>query len=254
MGVGEVLDAGFTMARRNYKTLATIAAWGVIPSYAAFAISGALSAGPRASLMALSVILSLLGFVGLTLEEIALALGCARLITPEKGEEQITSAELYGLAVFRLWPVFLLYVVSGLLAVPLVILFPLGIYLFGRWAISFVAVLVEPVGPLEALRRSWDLTRGSWWHTSIVFLAGSLIGAILTYVPMLVFMGIGAGLSAITGFEPLNGLVTTVASSIALIVAAPFSTAIFVVLYFELRARSEGFDLTQRVARLATPA
>src|SRR3954469_8208127 len=34
MGIGEVLDGGFTLARRNFRLLGTIAAWGIVPGYA----------------------------------------------------------------------------------------------------------------------------------------------------------------------------------------------------------------------------
>ena len=32
MGIGEVLDAGFTLARRNFRSLATTTAWGGYPA------------------------------------------------------------------------------------------------------------------------------------------------------------------------------------------------------------------------------
>ena len=34
----------------------------------------------------------------------------------------------------------------------------------------------------------------------------------------------------------------------------PFSIAIYTVLYYELRARNEGFDLTQRAHQLLSPS
>lgn len=257
MGIGEVLDAGFSLAKRHYRPIAIVAAWGIVPSYVAFAIAAALGANlysSRASLTALSVILYFLGMVGLTLASIATAVACSRLIRPPEGGETLDPSDLYATAVFRMWPLFLLYLVWGLFAVPFMILFPLGIFITVRWSMSYIAVLLEPVGPREALRRSWNLTRSSWWHTAIVFLAGSLITGIMTYVPMAILGLVGAALSALTGFEPLSGLVATLGTSVAVVVAEPFSAAIFVVLYYELRARSEGFDLSQRVSRLAAIA
>ncbi len=255
MGIGEVLDAGFSLAKRHYRQLATVAAWGIVPSYLAIGIAGALGTShSRASLTALSVILFLLGIVGLTLASIATVVACSRLVRQTEGQETFNPTELYSEAVFRLWPLFLLYLIWGLVAVPLVIVVPLGIFIGVRWSVSYLSVLLEPVGPRESLRRSWNLTRGSWWHTAMVFLAGSLLTAILTYVPMAIFALLGTALSALTGFEPLSGLVTTLGETLSVLVAEPFSVAIFVVLYYELRARSEGFDLSQRVSRLAAIA
>ena len=42
MGIGEVLDAGFSLGRNNFRLLVTIAAWGVIPGQALSASAAAI--------------------------------------------------------------------------------------------------------------------------------------------------------------------------------------------------------------------
>lgn len=253
MGIGEVLDAGFSLARGNFRTLATMTAWGAVPSYAAITIAGSLIQSSRISLVVLGVVLFVLGGVGMALLTAAVVMACARLVQPSEGTDSLHPAELYSLAAVRLLPVFLLAFVWALVAVPLIILFPLGIFVFIRWSMAYVAILVEGAGPLESMRRSWAITRGAWWHTAVVVVAGSLITGILSGV-LSGLVGVIAGvLLVITGSQALAGALTVAGQSLGAIALEPFSAAIGVVLYYELRARSEGFDLAQRVAHF-TPA
>lgn len=254
MGIGEVLDAGIGLAKRNFRTLAIITAWGAIPSYAAIDIAGAMVQSARTSLVVLGVILAILGFIGLGLLSAAITIGCARLIEPAKGQEHLDPMELYALSALRLWPLALLVLVWGLLATPFVILLPLGIYIAVRWAMSYTAVVIEGAGPLESLRRSWAMTRGGWWHTAIVVVAGTLITAILGFV-LSGLTGAAVGIvGAATGIQALAGALSIAGKSLSLVATEPFSAGIMVVLYYELRARSEGFDLAQRVAQFPASA
>ena len=250
MGIGEVLDAGFSLARRNFRTLATITAWGAVPSYVAINIAGSLIESSRVSLVVLGVVLFVLGAVGFALLTGAVVVACARLIQPAAEPDSLHPAELYSLAAVRLLPIFLLVLVWALAAVPLVIALPLGIFVFIRWSMAYVAVLVEGAGPLESLRRSWAMTHHAWWHTAVVVVAGSLITGILSGV-LSGLVGVVAGVLLLTtGSQVLMGALTIAGQSVALIALEPFSAAIGVVLYYELRARSEGFDLAQRMVHL----
>jgi hypothetical protein len=140
----------------------------------------------------------------------------------------------------------LLYtIVVVIIAIPLVILFPLGIYLGGRWAASWIAVILEGDGPIQSLRRSWNLTRRAWWHTFGVYFVSGLIIGIASAVVGGIFGAVGA-VFAVTGSAAIGGVFTILGSSLATIFVTPFSVAISVVLYFELRARQEGFDLESR--------
>src|SRR5439155_24851117 len=146
MGIGEVLDAGFTLARRNFRSLATTTAWGAIPSYAAINIGGALVRSTHASMVALGVILTILGFVGVAILTAAVVLGCAQLIKPVEGDEQLNHGGLYVLAIFRFLPVLALGFIWIVAAIPLMIVLPLGIYVFVRWVVAYVIVVIEGTG------------------------------------------------------------------------------------------------------------
>ncbi len=124
--------------------------------------------------------------------------------------------------------------------------------MFGRWAVSYAVICLEPVGPIESLRRSWHMTRGAWWHTTLTVVAGTLITGIVSFVLASVISAVAGIITGLTGSQALGTFLTLLANGIPSLVVQPFSAAIMVVLYYELRARSEGFDLTQRVSQLAT--
>ncbi len=60
----------------------------------------------------------------------------------------------------------------GVLIFALSVLTLPGFYVFVRLSLAILVVMREDVGPIEALRRSWDLVRGAWWW---VFGVGFLI-------------------------------------------------------------------------------
>ena len=181
MSMGGVLAVGVYLARRNFGRLAGVTAWGAIPSYAAIDIASAMAQSSRTSLVALGVILAILGLTGLVLLSAAVTIGCARLLQPTDGHDRLDAGDLYTHAALRLWPLVLLLLVWIFLAVPFVILLPIGIYVGVRWAMSFTSVVLDGDGAIESLRRSWAITRGAWWHTAIVVLVGTLVTAILGF-------------------------------------------------------------------------
>jgi hypothetical protein len=60
----------------------------------------------------------------------------------------------------------------GVLIFALAVVTLPGFYVFVRLSLAVPVVMREDVGPIEALRRSWELVRGTWWW---VFGVGFLI-------------------------------------------------------------------------------
>jgi Membrane domain of glycerophosphoryl diester phosphodiesterase len=261
MGVGEVLDAGVTLTRRNYRRLIEIAAWAFVPAYALLILVSAttsqtivpgvarfLSPSPGGIFVSVG---NLLVTGAEILAGIALAAVIAHVIDPTSGRSFSEPGRLYRFALGRLPSLIVLGIVIGLAAVPLLIVFPLGVYVLVRWAVSWNAVIIEQVGALEGLKRSWELTKGSWWHTFLVVVGGAIIFGIVAFA-LGAFLGLVAGaVGALVGNRVLVAVLDGVASGIATILVLPFSIAYGVVLYYELRARTEGFDLQQRAAQVA---
>lgn len=259
-GIGEVLDTGFTLARRNYRRLLMVGAWGLVPSYVLYFAANALASSatgedPTASLYSFLLQFLLGGIVfwlGVVVSEGAVAIACIRLIEPSGEADELGSGGLYRAAWNRLGVLVLWTILVGLAAIPLIVVFPLGIYLAVRWALSWLAIFAEPVGPIAAFARSWRLTRGAWWHTGVTLLVAGLIVGILGFVVGGVFGAVGGIITAATGGGDVLLVFVTLSNALSTILVTPFSMAIMVVLYYELRARGEGFDLEQRGRQVAS--
>jgi hypothetical protein len=250
--VGEVLDVGLRLARRNYWPLVLLGAWGLVPWYILEGIVSAVGGSGQARIAANIVqqpafglgyfLFGVASVVIVGLSFLAILLACAQLVTGEAVARELNAGALYRLALGRLGAYILLVIIFILLFVPLVILFPLGIFLVVRWSVSIVALAVERKGPLASLRRSWQLTRGSWWHILGTFIVWWILVVVLEFVLVGVAGTVGSVLT-FTGHPVVGAIVATIASLIVALLVTPISVAIYVVLYFELRARREGFDL-----------
>jgi hypothetical protein len=148
-----------------------------------------------------------------------------------------------------LWAFFMLGLM--IVAIPLMIIFPLGIYMAVRWSMLFIPFVSERLGPIASMKRSWAITRNAWWHTAAVLFVTGLVMSILQGAvgSVLALGGVMVGGLAGAGASTFLSLLAT---SIASLLFTPFSVAIYTVLYYELRARNEGFDLTRRAHQLLT--
>jgi hypothetical protein len=126
--------------------------------------------------------------------------------------------------------------VAVLLAVPLL---PLAIFVYVRWSLAPQAIVVERVGPIRGLRRSWELTRRSFWRTLWLYLLLGLITGIVSGV-----------LSAVAG-APITSFGTSgsqlaaqaVVTAVVGILVAPLVLIASTIYYYDLRIRKEAFDL-----------
>jgi hypothetical protein len=257
MGIGEVVDRGFTLARRNFRYLAGIAAWGLVIGYFLQGLLGLPFAAAQPTdrdlggAVVFMVIGSLAGGVAYGLAGIALALACARLVEPAGEGDPLSPIDAYGEALPRILPTIGLGIIVALASIPLVIVLPLGIWVWGRWSVSENVLIIEKLGPVDSLRRSWALTRKAWWHTVIVlFLAGLAVAIVQAVVGGV----LGGGLQVVAyalQAPVIAAVLNAVVNAAVAIIVTPFSVAVSVVLYYELRARAEGFDLQQRLLQTA---
>jgi hypothetical protein len=156
--------------------------------------------------------------------------------------------------------------IALVLAVPVFV--ALACLLWVRLAFTAPVLLLERVGIVRALQRSWRLTLGSWWRvfgvlllTAVIALvAGGLLSAPFGLVGTVVSEALGGG-SPADGEAFRNGLlvsqaIANVGSVLASTVTAPFTAAVTALLYIDLRIRREGLDvaLARAAAEPATPA
>ncbi|MEX2047354.1 MAG: hypothetical protein WEE03_09320 [Chloroflexota bacterium] len=111
------------------------------------------------------------------------------------------------------------------------------VYAGVAWIVAPAVATLEPVGALQALRRSWFLATGNRWRIIGLQLLLLILNVVLTALFSLVF------LSELIG-EPTVRFVLQQAVTIAANIAwAPIQWATVAVLYFDLRVRKEALDL-----------
>lgn len=143
---------------------------------------------------------------------------------------------------------------AALLLLPFILIAMIVVVIWAtvRLGLAGPVVMLEPVGPIEAIRRSFELTRGFTMRNFGVVLVASLVVAAIT-VALSLPIGMLAGIFTVFNSQitVLTGLVTVVSEGLIGAIAAPFSAAITVLLYVDLRMRKEGLDVA--LARAADP-
>jgi hypothetical protein len=180
----------------------------------------------------------LLAIVGLTLLTsilTGLAAGLAVVVAMVPGVILIVADQevLGGLLIF-----------AGLLAS-----IPVFAWLVVRWSLAGPALLLEGQPVFGAMRRSWALTKGSFWRVLGILLLTSIILGIGSQIIALPFSMVGSGVGALVGPETaftalaVSLLIGGIGTVLAGAVFYPFSAAVTGLLYIDLRMRREGLDV-----------
>ena len=248
--VSEVLDRALRIYRAKFIPLLGIVAFVFIPQGGLNLLFTSSLNNPRIVLLIVSIIFQNLALVALTAGISNANLG--KPFTIQSAYSQgvkrlgsvIGSSFLVGLAVTI--PAIavgacLSVVRVGFLAVLLVI--PIAIFLGTRWSLYSPAIVVDDIGAVAGLTRSWELTKDFFWRVFGTSFLATLLTLLLTLLPGL-FVRYILGLMGVP-FR-LIGVADVVVQQIALIFATPFAVAVRVLIYYDLRIRKEGFDLMIR--------
>jgi hypothetical protein len=239
-GIGEILRTAFQLYRRSWRTLVAIAAVVVVPlTLLQYGIGHWVrshgqqlhgQAAASTSFWAVASASLLAALVGLLLYQVLTGAITRTIATEVTGRDLgLEQSYRYGLA--RLGPVLVVSILVGLATLLGLIVFIIpGIYIGVRLAVSIQALVIEGRRGIQAMRRSWDLVGGHWWHAAFTLLVAALITGVVNAV-------ITAPFSAGAWF--LQG----VAAAVATIVTLPYSALVGVLLYLDLRARTERLDL-----------
>jgi hypothetical protein len=90
----------------------------------------------------------------------------------------------------------------------------------------------------EALKRSWNLVSGHFWHAVAIILVATIMASLVT--------------SLISSIGGDNWFVRWIFAAIAQIITAPFTALVGVLLYLDLRARKEALTANVLRAELAS--
>lgn len=121
-------------------------------------------------------------------------------------------------------------------------------YLTARWVAAVPGLVEQSWGPIEALNKSWALTRGQIWRCFFYV----VLLYLFYFVLYAIIMGLAlAGVAAVFIYSPAaSGAVYGAVNAILPVLWSPLSAAAFVLLYYDLRVRQEGYDLSLRVQQL----
>lgn len=129
-----------------------------------------------------------------------------------------------------------------------VIVFGPFLYLYSRWSVALPGMVDQGWGPIAALRNSWALTRGHFWRVfGYVLLIYLFYGVIYSAL-----IGLALGLAAlvVTSSTIASVVIYGIISALLPVLWYPIQTAAFVMLYFDLRVRNEGYDIELRIQQL----
>lgn len=232
LSTGEILDGSLTLLRRHFGLLfgVAVACQGLPTALDAYVdIAGGPATRPGLALIArvLNVIGTLL-VTGATVRAVSEAY-LGRI-------PQLNDA--IGYAAGKLGTIFGATFASGLvvLLATIALVIP-GIVVFCGYSVAGQVAALEPLrSSTDALRRSWELTKGFKGKALVLWIVA--VALIVVVVIGVGFVGgLAAGLAG--GFEPA----VTVLLSIAALLVYPLITCVFTLFYYDLRVRKEGFDL-----------
>jgi len=134
------------------------------------------------------------------------------------------------------------------MALIVAVFIPVGL-LLARWAAAPALVVVEKLGPVQSLSRSWQLTRHNLWRVFGYLVLLAIFNFVVLGLPVSVLQSLLVFALTTQWYGWLSGLLVGV-SYLLNVLWVPFLVLALVMLYFDLRVRNESLDLEARVQAL----
>jgi hypothetical protein len=260
LNLGETLDASVKIVRARWRTLATVMLVVALPIAIAEVViisattdvyevghetwlgsgtGGATTHSDDGAYFTGQVAILALTFLGYLLGTVA----CFRAIAEQCLGRAAEPGETLRFAGDRLGPAIALSILllAGLFVGLLAFIVP-GVWLAVAWSVALPVMLVEGVGGVGAMTRSFRLVEGRWWATAGRLLVAYILIAVLSSVVTSAFLALADAVVEDTSFVAL--VLQSAANLVVSLVTTPFIAAVVTLVYFDLRARKEGFDLS----------
>ena len=251
--LGALISESLGTYRNVFLTLFIIALVPQIPSILSSVLAGEpADDSVAATFDPTSIVLGLAAFL-VGIPSTAAGVFCvARVLTGRKADIVTSYSAAFGVlvpAAVATIIVTLALLASGILWLILIGL-PLFFYLLVIWFFAVPAVVIEGRDGIDALKRSRELTRGSWWRLFGIGIVFTLL-VIAVAIPIGVVFGVAA--AAVD-----NDLLFTIGVALIGALLTPVYYAGSVLVYVDLRVRKEGYgtqaladDLARRPGRMA---
>jgi hypothetical protein len=250
--LGEILSAAFNIYKANASSLILIVAIVVVPlSFISALLSGVVFAGTTHTeelfgatveitdrSFGLFVAGALVTAVIAIIISAVLQAAILRAAAQATIGDPVDPEESYRFGFKRLGSVILLSLLVGLaVAGGFILLIIPGIIFWVFLSVSIPVLIVENRRGTQAMGRSWNLVKGHAWHAfGVVLVAGIIAGVV-------------SGIVGSIGGDVW--VVRWIFIAIAQILTAPFTALVSVLLYLDLRSRSEALSADTLRAELA---
>ena len=262
MGVGDVLDGAFKLLKANARTILLVVAALLVPIQlvSAFAVRDQFSTGfinllndptliegQETGFGGGSTVLQIITTLLSLLTGPIIAGVVSRVVAASYVGEQLAPGAALRLTFRRIVPLVVASVLVALASVlGLVFCILPGVLLFALFTAVTPALMIEEIGPIQAMRRSWRLLKPRLWPVvGIVVLAhliAGFLGNILGGIPSVAALVVGGSFA---------WLFVALGSVLSSLVSAPIIAIVSTLLYFDGRIRHEGFDLQVMARDLA---
>lgn len=154
--------------------------------------------------------------------------------------DQTPISACYAAAIRRIFPLFLLTILIGLILLGGFFMCCIGhFYFLARFYVAIQVLMLERKGIGDSLGRSWDLTKDYFWpvlgFAMIIWLIQTFLGGAVNQAAQVAFM--------LTGSEILAAVGPMVVQSFTNVLTGMLVSVAAVVVYFDLRTRIEALDL-----------
>ncbi len=122
------------------------------------------------------------------------------------------------------------------------------VWFFIRVSAAVPAIIVEKLGAIGSVKRSFRLTKGYWWKVFGSLIVTSILTGIVAQVLSAVINGLLGLLGG--GNKGFEFIWIALAGTVSTAVTTPVAAAMAVLMYLELRIVKEGFDLEVLAASL----
>ncbi|MGZ6546295.1 MAG: hypothetical protein ACXVEI_13410 [Actinomycetota bacterium] len=249
--LGEILSAAFNIYKANASKLMLIVAIVVVPlSFISALFTGVVFAGTKHTVVGTDIVVIDRSFVlflaGLLIATVigfiisfVLQAAILRAAAQATIGDPVDPEESFRFGFKRLGSVILLSLLVGLAILGgLILLIIPGLIIAVLLSVSIPVLIVENRRGTEAMSRSWNLVKGHFWHAVGVIIVAAIIASVISGI-----------IGAIGGSA---WVVRWIFNAIAQILTAPFTALVSVLLYLDLRSRSEALSADTLRAELAS--
>ena len=122
-----------------------------------------------------------------------------------------------------------------------------SLWIWIRLYYAMPLIVLERLGPGQAMARSWRISQQSWWRTLGYWLLAGILVAVVSMVlttPLALVGGLLTFVAPDALWAPITaGVITYVGNVVVYAIAQPFAAGVNTLLYIDLRMRREGLDL-----------